>query len=163
MYKSININENYEVSSEGFVRNKKTGRVLKFDNSKPDSKNPYYRVTLSFGKYTKKFAIHRLVAEHFIDNPLNLPEVNHLDGDRTNNNVDNLEWTTGEDNRKHCEDNNLNPKGERHGNAKYNEEIVLLVRDLTKRGFSRKECAEIANVTISFVKDVRVGRAWKHV
>ncbi len=45
--------------------------------------------------------IHRIVAEHFIPNPLNLPEVNHIDYDRSNNRVDNLEWCTHESNVKH--------------------------------------------------------------
>lgn len=52
----------------------------------------YMSVGLHKGGKEKKFLVHRLVAEAFIDNPKNLPEINHKDEDRTNNNVDNLEW-----------------------------------------------------------------------
>ena len=59
-----------------------------------DSLEPYPRVTLSKDNKSKHFSIHRLVANAFIPNPNNLPCVNHKDEDKTNNNVNNLEWCT---------------------------------------------------------------------
>lgn len=80
----------YSVSNLGNVRNDLTGRILKPSLNSRD----YKRVRLCKNAKTKNYFIHRLVAFAFIPNPDNLPVVNHLDEDRTNNRVDNLEWCT---------------------------------------------------------------------
>jgi len=59
------------------------------------------RVTLCKDGKTKRFSLHRLVAIHFLGNPENKPQVNHIDNDPTNNQVTNLEWCTGKENMKH--------------------------------------------------------------
>ena len=87
--------DNYEVSSFGNVRNKKTGRILK-----PSNRGGYYVVGLSNIK-TKTFQVHRLVAETFIENPENKPHVNHKDKNGLNNNLANLEWNTPKENNMH--------------------------------------------------------------
>lgn len=61
----------------------------------------YVMVSLHKDKKIKNCAMHRLVANAFIDNPNNLPQINHKDGDKTNNQSDNLEWITSSDNNKH--------------------------------------------------------------
>ena len=66
--------------------------------SKRESTDGYYMAKLNVNKKSKSIAIHRLVAQAFIPNPNNLPEVNHIDTDRKNNKVDNLEWCTHIDN-----------------------------------------------------------------
>lgn len=165
MLKSIEGYEGYySASDEGFIVNDRTGRVLKPDNCRDAKyKNPYLRVTLSRGNVQKRFALHRLIAMTFIPNPENKEEVNHLDGDRWNNTKDNLEWATQEENLKHQQETGLVLKGAEHGNARYTEDQVFRTRELTEKGYSRKECAEAAGVTMSFVKDIRYGRAWKHI
>ena len=80
--------DKYEVSKFGEVRNKNTGRILK----QKIERNGYVRVHLSDGKTAKSVLVHRIVATAFIPNPDNLPTVNHIDEDKTNNAVDNLEW-----------------------------------------------------------------------
>ena len=86
--------DNYYITREGRVYNKKYDRYLK---PSPGA-NGYIRVCLSKqGKHTQ-FYIHRLVAEAFIPNPENKPEVNHKDENKANNNVDNLEWVTTKEN-----------------------------------------------------------------
>lgn len=62
----------------------------------------YLCVTLTFGKHSKIKKVHRLVAETFISNPENKPQVNHIDCDKTNNNVSNLEWCTNSENMLHA-------------------------------------------------------------
>lgn len=91
----------YEVSSLGNVRSLKrattNGKVLK-QGRRP---NEYLKVTLCKNNNHKTRAVHRLVAEAFIPNPNNLPEVNHKDGNKRNNSVENLEWVTREENVWH--------------------------------------------------------------
>lgn len=65
-------------------------------------KNGYMYVTLQKGKKRKTVKVHRLVAEHFINNINDYPCVNHIDSNRTNNNVNNLEWVTYKQNMEHA-------------------------------------------------------------
>ena len=78
---------------------------------------------------TKLFRVHRLVAETFIPNPNNLPEVNHKDGDKLNNNVKNLEWCTNLENMRHSVETGLrNIKGENNPSAKLTVKDVINIR-----------------------------------
>lgn len=89
IYKDIkNYEDLYEVSDTGLVKNKVSGKILKPGT---DERGYLYVNLWKNGKY-KTYRIHRLVAEAFIPNPLNLPQVNHIDENKSNNNMDNLEW-----------------------------------------------------------------------
>lgn len=87
----------YQVSNYGRVKNSKRNSIrIPYLNEKG-----YHRIILYKNNKTKKPKVHRLVAQAFISNPDNKSEVNHKDFNKLNNHVDNLEWTSGEENRLH--------------------------------------------------------------
>ena len=93
-----------EISSLGRIKsNLRDGRILK---ANPDPKG-YMKVRVTLDRVKRCFKVHRLVAQAFIPNPDNLPQVNHKDGDKSNNTVDNLEWISNADNARHAIANGL--------------------------------------------------------
>ena len=96
--KSINGFENYSITKNGNILNTKTNRILKYviDSS------GYYQVNLYNKGKSKKFLIHRLVAIYFIPNLENKPQVNHINGIKTDNRIENLEWNTSKENINHA-------------------------------------------------------------
>ena len=98
IWRKIEGYENYAVSNYGNVKNIITGNILK----PGDNGRGYFHVRLYNSDHVAKgIMIHRLVALAFIPNPLNLPQINHIDEDKHNNRVDNLEWITSLDNINH--------------------------------------------------------------
>ena len=93
IYKKIDDYDNYEVSNMGNVRNTNTNRILK-----PRKDCGYFRVGLYKNNIRKPFPIHRLVGFAFIPNPENLPCIDHIDRDRTNNSISNLRWISKSNN-----------------------------------------------------------------
>lgn len=101
MWKAVaGTNGMIEVSEDGQMRSLLRGapRILK---SQKDTKG-YHRVRVTIKREKKSFKVHREVAKAFIPNPHNLPQVNHKDGNKDNNNVSNLEWMTNKDNAHHA-------------------------------------------------------------
>ena len=98
IWKTVIEFEKYEVSNFGKIRNKETGKVKKVSKRKRDG---YYEVSLQKDskQYTK--CIHILVAKTFIENPNKYPAINHIDGNKENNAVRNLEWCTYKYNNIH--------------------------------------------------------------
>lgn len=86
----------YEISNLGNLKNIRTNKILKMTNKKKD----YFRIILYDENHKRTTYIHRLVAETFIPNPNNFPIINHIDLNKQNNRVDNLEWCTQSHNTK---------------------------------------------------------------
>ena len=101
MMKQIYNYDNYMIDENGNIFNKTTNKYLK--GSIGENGYKYYR--LSQDNHKKMYYAHRLVAEHFLNNPNNFPVVNHIDGNKLNNNINNLEWVTYSENTKHWKDN----------------------------------------------------------
>lgn len=94
----------YEVSNLGDVKNKRTNKLLSLT---PD-KDGYLRLGLSKNRIRKTYSVHRLVAQAFLENPNELPAINHKDENKTNNRVDNLEWCTSEYNNQYSKSRKVN-------------------------------------------------------
>jgi hypothetical protein len=113
----------------------------------------------------KRSKIHRLVAIAFIPNPQNKPEVNHIDGDRFNNCVSNLEWVTSSENKQHAYDTGLKipVKGEDHCRAKLNPELISLAIAMRANGSKLKEISELVGVSSCTLSKAINGKSWKHL
>lgn len=121
---------NFEVSNNGNLRNANTQKVYK----QHVNKCGYCQVCVSLGSKNKKkvFKMHKAVAETFIPNTENKPQVNHIDGNKINNNIDNLEWVTNSENIRHAYNNGLNIpyKCEDKWNSKLTNEQVEHIRNI---------------------------------
>ena len=100
MWKQIIIDDiptNYEINELGEVQNSTTGLILKqFEQL------GYMHVTIRVNHKPKRVRVHRLGANAFIPNPNHKPEVNHIDSDKSNNQVENLEWVDNSENKFHA-------------------------------------------------------------
>lgn len=150
--------ENYLVSSLGNVKtiNGKLKKVVY------DSKNDYGYVELWKNNKGKKFRIHRLVAETFIPNTLGKEQVNHIDGDKKNNCVSNLEWVTPKENIRHAIENDLSSikYGSKNLSSKLKEEDVKYIRENARINKSVKELSEIYNVSTTTIYNIINYKKW---
>lgn len=149
----------YEVSNYGRVKNKKRDRLL----SPHSDRAGYIKVGLyKDGKQKGQF-VHRLVAMAFIDNPEEKSDVNHIDGDKSNNHVENLEWNTRSENLTHAYENRLliPLEGEDNGNAKLSEEQVIAIKETVESGVSQSQIARILGVSQPTISYIVNGINWK--
>lgn len=160
LWKRIRIDRkktSYEVSNLGRVRNIKT-LVVKVPHLRKDG---YLYVQLHVGKRLRMINVHRLVAIAFIPNPNNKPQVNHIDGIKFHNMVNNLEWVTASENTKHAVDNGLlvNPSGVDAKHAIYpREQIVQTIELLKLKTMTSKEISEVTGVKLDTVNKIRSGK-----
>lgn len=145
--------DDYEVTENGEVFNIRWGRrpVKPQLNGKG-----YYRVWMA-GKL--RF-VHRLVAEKYVPNPDNKPQVNHKDGNKLNNCADNLEWVSNQENRNHAIINNLQLCGEKDPKSKLTQKEVEFIR--ANPQMSSKILGEMFGVARTTVNDVKQNRTWKN-
>jgi len=149
----------YEVSNYGNVRSldrkvKGSHNNITFKKGvylKPQkTKKGYLSIGLSNSSF-KKVTIHRLVGLHFIPNPLNLPQINHLDGNKENNNDWNLEWSNNRNNQLHAWKYGLQPK-RKENTKKFSKDILVLIEKLYISGKNRKEISDELNLSINTIK-----------
>ena len=130
--------ENYQITDDGRVWSKKSKKFLK-----PIDIGGYKRVTLYSDKMHLKF-IHRLVAEAFIPNPFNLPEINHKDENKSNNKIENLEW---------CD---------RKYNASYGKRTQNQINSISKTVYQYTKNFELLNVYKSCIEAERNNKNLNH-
>lgn len=109
--------------------------------------------------------VHRLVATAFIPNPFSKRCVNHVDGNKTNNAVSNLEWVTHSENMQHAFDTGLyaRRKGSKQNNAKLTEQVVEVIKSRLVAGDTGTSLAKKYGVAHGRIYDIKHGRAWTHV
>jgi hypothetical protein len=150
----------YIVNPDGTIYSNKSCKLLK-----PQKKGSgYLGVSLRVGGKTLQKYVHRLVAEKYLPNPNNLPEVNHIDGDMTNNEVSNLEWCDRQHNVDHAVRTGLHPKGTTSGQSKLTAEQVRDMRKLRKEtGISYHKLAPLFGVTAMAAHGVCTGKSYNDV
>lgn len=142
------------------------GRILK-QRTNPGG---YYYVELSKNGTKATFAIHQLVAQAFLDNPGNKPIVNHIDGNKLNNSLTNLEWATYSQNLQHAYKTGLRRTvsieavGTKNYKRKLKPEQVIEIKRLLATGnLTHKDIATKFDVARSTVTEIKSGRRWKHL
>lgn len=159
------------VGYEGLYQVSNFGRVksLRYNKIMSPGKNPdgYLFINLHKDKTRKYCAVHRLVSSAFIDKPYNLSEVNHKDSDKTNNNVNNLEWVTRAENMAHYtlserfKEVNAENSGEGNQNAKLSLFEVNLIRKLRNEyNIKVKTLALLFSVSISQIERIIYNKQW---
>lgn len=165
----------YKISNKGNVRS--CDRTIKYKNGKnvfyegkpidaQKEKKGYLRSMLSKGNKSKGFRIHRLVAQAFIPNPENKPQVNHINGIKTDNRVENLEWVTASENMQHAFKTGLNKggvcRGEKNKNSKLTWEQVAKIRmEYANCNISQAKLSLIYGVSSTLIGNVIRNENWK--
>lgn len=153
---------NYLVSNLGNVKNMVTNKLLTPCPNK--GRRGYVYVSVQQGGKRRNYLLSRLVANHFIPNPENKTQVNHKDGNKSNNSVDNLEWVTSLENIHHAIKNHLTPGSKTYSitstKRKIKEHHVLSIRNLARVGVSYKEIANKYKLGFSTVVHIVNGTRW---
>lgn len=147
---------NYYVTEDGEIYSSKRGIILKGGLDR----DGYKLVTLQQGKQRRTAKVHREVAKLYVDNPNNLPIVNHIDGVKLNNHPSNLEWTTISGNTKHAYKlGTLDQRGEKNNACLYSDEQVQEVIAMYRGEMSISQIAEATGIKYatvrSYVKGLR--------
>jgi DNA-binding XRE family transcriptional regulator len=151
----------YEVSNLGRVRSLKSDKFL----IPRLSKKGYHRVGFWKNNKGKDFYIHRLVAIYFIENPNNLEEVNHKDGDKSNNHFSNLEWYSHKENMSHGYKNGLiNNRGSKCATSKLIECDILKIREIyLNSNYTHQSIADKFGVTRECITKILNNKTWTHI
>lgn len=114
------------------------------------------------GEKRKAIFLHKLLAINFISNPKNLPVVDHIDGDKSNNSLENLEWVTSRENQLRAINIGLKRvfRGTEQGNAKLDEKQILYIRSSNKK---QRDLAKELGVAQSTIWAAKNRRTWVHV
>lgn len=160
-WKTVIEYDHYEVNQFGEIRHKKRQHILK----PRKNKGGYLYVNFNINGHRSNFAVHRIVANAFIPNPNHKPEVNHKDGNKENNCVNNLEWVNSSENKIYFINNTKEPLKQSKGVEQWTKDGELL-----KTFNSVSEAAKEMNCVVSAISNCCLGRSktsmgyvWKFV
>lgn len=147
-------------TKRGIIKHRKEGV-----RSQSTKKNGYKTIMLCFMLKQMRFHVHRLVAIAFIPNPENKPQVNHINGIKSDNTLENLEWCTRDENTYHAMKNNLIPKGENNCSSKLTDKNILAIRKLYRinPNFHKSNVAKKLGVRDTTIHKIIKGQIWKHL
>ncbi len=160
-YKKIPVFTGYEISKEGIIKTIKTGKI----KSQYIGSTGYYMVTLAINKKQKPQRVHRLIAQTYIPNPLGDPTINHIDGNKINNDISNLEWCTHLENVRHAFRIGLvNNTGVNNGMSKLDDNKVMEIKRLLSIGDkSQESIAKEFNISRTIISKIKQKKYWKHI
>lgn len=145
------------VSQCGDIFNENTGRKLKVH----DNGNGYIKVTLTIGGIQYQKYVHRMVAEcYLLDKSI---QVNHKDGNKSNNHYSNLEWVTNSENQIHAHKTGLKKNGNQLWNGKFSKEDIEKIFALKKQGEKQYKIAEQMNTTKGTISEILSGKRYKYI
>lgn len=151
----------YRISNFGNVKSIRRKKLKPMQDNGKGYKQLYVQIK------NKRFVfyIHRLVAEAFIPNPSNKPHINHKNGIKSDNRVDNLEWVTQSENLKHAVNKNLIKSGQDSKKSKLSESKVIAIKRLYKINprFNRSHVANKLGVRDTTIIKIITGKRWKHL
>jgi hypothetical protein len=153
---------NFIVSNLGNIKNGNTGKLL----YKRKDKNGYVTVRMSRNAEEKTFKAHRLVLLTFLPNPLGLPYVNHLNGIKDDNRLENLEWCTQKQNVRHAFNTGLiTMKGSDNPKSIVNEDLVHEICQWFQSNptLGAKAASEVFSVTHRVLSHIRCGESWEDI
>ena len=147
----------YAISNTGLLQSMITGKISK---GTIDSKG-YLIYCIDY----KSFKAHRLVAEAFIPNPENKPQVNHINGDKICNWVGNLEWVTAEENIHHAMEHGLFyvGLGENANSSVYTDAQIHQVCKLLEKGLKNTEISILTGVDVYVISKIKCKNCWQHI
>jgi len=164
IWKLIKTDTRYLVSNFGRIKSI-TGRKCNEVILKQDNTGRYLLINIRINKKNSNKTPrhpHRIVALTFIPNPNNYPCVNHINSNRFDNRVDNLEWTTHIKNVRHSIDfGNRDNYGENNYCSKLKNEDVIFIRENHHKSYSVKQLSEKYGVSLSLVYQIIEGHTWK--
>lgn len=154
--KQIQNNTEYLITEDGKVYSKVSQKFLS-----PSTNECGYLVV---GLRGKSYRVHRLVATAFIPNPENKPEVNHIDGDKKNNHISNLEWVTSKENKAHAWNLNLYKDiRQEHCNAVHSDETIHAVCKDLEYGMRNIDICTKYGISKDTVAHIKSGNIWKTI
>jgi hypothetical protein len=157
-YPLPNFEGHYEINKNGDVRNKKNKKILK----PVLANNGYYMVAICINYKVTNLTVHRLKALAFIPNPNNYPVVNHIDEDRLNNDLPNLEWCTYSHNNRESFINKAKLGKKRLHGQKFTVEEVLNIRQLQKSGVTMVQIAKDYKTKPDTIGNIVHRRTWNY-